>query len=122
MTGQLQEHAPSLFRWTRYRDLGLDFIHGSSRVISDDRPLFPTLLAMLLTSPSLHRQKQWQIPCASAPIRREHQTEAELPFDIPFILEPLVPGKETISTIGSFEFMVKFGCPMYVHSALDSLA
>jgi hypothetical protein len=42
----------------------------------------------------------------------------ELPFDVHIIEDPLVSGKETIASVGSFEFAAKFGRPMYVHSNL----
>jgi hypothetical protein len=40
----------------------------------------------------------------------------ELPFDVHIIEDPLVPGKETIDSVGSFKFAAKFGRPMYVYS------
>jgi hypothetical protein len=43
----------------------------------------------------------------------------ELPFDVHIIEDPLVPGKETVASVGSFEFASKFGCTMYVHLSWD---
>jgi hypothetical protein len=61
-----------------------------------------------------------------APSIRERSDElelpspfTELPFDVDLISEPLVPGKESIRSVGSLQFTVKFGRPMYV--APDSL-
>jgi hypothetical protein len=39
----------------------------------------------------------------------------EFPFDVHIIEDPLVPGRETIASVGSFEFASKFGRPMYIH-------
>ena len=61
-----------------------------------------------------------------APSIRERSDElelpspfTELPFDVDLISEPLVPGKESIRSVGSLKFTVQFGRPMYV--APDSL-
>ena len=61
-----------------------------------------------------------------APSIRERSDElelpspfTELPFDVDLISEPLVPGEESIRSVGSLQFTVRFGRPMYV--ALDSL-
>jgi hypothetical protein len=51
-----------------------------------------------------------------APSLREREDEhilpalfTELPFDVHIIAEPLVPRQATLSSIGSLEFMAKFG-------------
>ena len=56
-----------------------------------------------------------------APSIRERSDElelpspfTELPFDVDLISEPLVPGKESIRSVGSLKFTVQFGRPMYV--------
>lgn len=38
----------------------------------------------------------------------------ELPFDAYILAEPLSPGRATLETVGSLEFTVKFGRPLYV--------
>jgi hypothetical protein len=38
----------------------------------------------------------------------------ELPFDVHIIENPLVSGRDTVATVGSFEFAAKFGRPMYI--------
>lgn len=56
-----------------------------------------------------------------APSMRERSDElelpspfTELPFDVDLISEPLIPGKESIRSVGSLKFTVQFGRPMYV--------
>ena len=56
-----------------------------------------------------------------APSMRERSDElelpspfTELPFDVELISSPLIPGKESIRSVGSLEFTVQFGRPMYV--------
>lgn len=36
----------------------------------------------------------------------------ELPFDVDLIANPLVPGGETLESVGSLEFTAKFGRPL----------
>jgi hypothetical protein len=40
----------------------------------------------------------------------------EVSFDVHIIADPLVPGKETIASVGSFGFTAKFGRPMSVYN------
>jgi hypothetical protein len=40
----------------------------------------------------------------------------ELQFDAHIIANPLVPGKETLESVGSLEFTAKFGRPLYVRA------
>jgi hypothetical protein len=56
-----------------------------------------------------------------APSIRERDDEllltapfTELPFDVDLISEPLKPSNETIDSVGSLQFTVQFGRPMYV--------
>ena len=36
----------------------------------------------------------------------------ELPFDVDLIANPLVPGQETLDSVGSLEFAARFGRPL----------
>jgi hypothetical protein len=36
----------------------------------------------------------------------------ELPFDVYAIAEPLIPGQETLDSVGSLKFTAKFGRPL----------
>jgi len=69
-----------------------------------------------------------------APSIRERDDErilptpfTQLPFDVDIVSDPLVPGKETLSSVGVLSFAAKFGRPMFVillfivYSCLSSL-
>jgi hypothetical protein len=54
-----------------------------------------------------------------APSMRERSDErilpapfTELPFDVYAIAKPLIPGRETLATVGSLEYTAKFGRPL----------
>jgi hypothetical protein len=59
------------------------------------------------TTPSLREQHRDRI--LPAPF-------TELPFDVYVITNPLVPGKENLDSVGTFEFTAKFGRPLYVEA------
>ena len=58
-------------------------------------------------------------PKAAAPSMREKADGrilpapfTELPFDVYIIKEPLAPGQETVTSVGSLKFTAKFGRPL----------